>query len=168
MGQEAKGPMLEWPLSGDAISARGDETLGGLTKPGETARVSGGTCMVQPRDARKIPLTPRGSSVRVPEKKSEKPRANLEGWWVGNQKRARPCGLRVRLSSELPYLSLPVPRYPPWGPLAKVAATAANRPLRGRLGPSAGPAVRLVSHSVRPEPAYPQRYSARRSGGTQG
>ena len=65
--------MLEWPLSGDAISARGDETLGGLTKPGETARVSGGTCMVQPRDARKIPLTPRGSSVRVSEKKSENP-----------------------------------------------------------------------------------------------
>jgi len=32
-----------------------------------------------------------------------------------NQKRARPCGLR-----------LSVPRYPPWGPLAKVAATAAN------------------------------------------
>ena len=115
--------MLEWPLSGDAISARGDETLGGLTKPGETARVSGGTCMVQPRDARKIPLTPRGSSVRVPEKKSEKPRANLEGWWVGNQKRARPCGLRVRLSSELPCLAVracpsratpPGDRWPRW------------------------------------------------------
>jgi hypothetical protein len=41
------------------------------------------------------------------------------------------------------------------------------RPLRGRLGSSAGPMVRLVAHSVRPEPAYPQRYSARRSGGTQ-
>jgi hypothetical protein len=69
----------------------------------------------------------------------------------------------VRLSSELPYLSLSVPRYPPWGPLAKVAAIAANRPLRGRLGSRAGPTVRLVAHSVRPEPAYPQRYSARRS-----
>ena len=32
--------MLEWPLSGDAISARGDETLGGLTKPGRD-----GTCL---------------------------------------------------------------------------------------------------------------------------
>jgi len=102
--------------------------------------------------------------------KINKPRANLEGWWVGNQKRARPCGLRVRLSSELPYLSLSIPRYPPWGPLAKVAATAAKRPLRGRLGSRAGPTVRPASaaHSVRPEPAYPQRYSARRSGGTQG
>jgi hypothetical protein len=68
-----------------------------------------------------------------------KPRANLEGWRVGNQKRARPYGLRVRLSSEFPYLSLSVPRYTPWGPLAKVAATAANRPLRGRLGSGAGP-----------------------------
>ena len=73
--------MLEWPLSGDAISARGDETLGGLTKPGETARVSGGTCMVQPRDARKIPLTPRGSSVRVPEKKSEWKSTNPAQIW---------------------------------------------------------------------------------------
>jgi hypothetical protein len=41
--------MLEWPLSGDAISAGGDETLGGLTKPGETARVSGGTCIAYPQ-----------------------------------------------------------------------------------------------------------------------
>ena len=71
--------MLEWPLSGDAISARGDETLGGLTKPGETARVSGGTCMVQPRDARKIPLTPRGSSVRVPEKKKKENVTTFDG-----------------------------------------------------------------------------------------
>ena len=127
--------------------------------------------MVQPRDARKTPLTPPRELCQSARKEVRmeinKPRANLEGWWVGNQKRARPCGLRVRLSSELPYLSLPVPRYPPWGPLAKVAATAANRPLRGRLGSSAGPMVRLVAHSVRPEPAYPQRYSARRSGGTQ-
>ena len=72
-----------------------------------------------------------------------KPRANLEGWWVGNQKRARPCGLRVRLSSELPYLSLPVPRYPPWGPLAKVAATAAKPPAArpaGTQGRTCGPA----------------------------
>ena len=67
-----------------------------------------------------------------------------------------------------PLLSLSAPRYPPWGPLAKVAATAANRPLRGRLGSGAGPTVRLVAHSVRPELAYPQRYSARRSGGAQG
>ena len=73
--------MLEWPLSGDAISARGDETLGDLTKPGETARVSGGTCMVQSRGARKIPLTPRGSSVRVPDKKSEWKSTNPAPIW---------------------------------------------------------------------------------------
>ena len=78
---------------------------------------------------------------------------------------ARSAQLRIALFGSQ---SLSVPRYPPWGPLAKVAATAANRPLRGRLGSRAGPTVRLVAHSVRPEPAYPQRYSARRSGGTQG
>ena len=75
---------------------------------------------------------------------------------------ARSAQLRIAL------FELARPALPPWGPLAKVAATAANRPLRGRLGSRAGPTVRLVAHSVRPEPAYPQRYSARRSGGTQG
>jgi hypothetical protein len=45
-------------------------------------------------------------------------------------------------------LSLSVPRYPPWGPLAKVAATAAKRPLRGRLGSRAGPTVRLAAHAL--------------------
>ena len=68
-----------------------------------------------------------------------------------------------------PLIELIRPALPPlWGPLAKVAATAANRPLRGRLGPGAGPTVRLVAHSVRPELAYPPRYSARRSGDAQG
>ena len=85
---------------------------------------------------------------------------------MGGEPKARSTMWPAR-SAQL-RIALPVPRYPPWGPLAKVAATAANRPLRGRLGSRAGPTVRLVAHSVRPEPAYPQRYSARRSGGTQG
>ena len=64
---ERQGPVHGWHLLSDAISARSDEPLGGLTKPGRDGTCLRGTCMVQPRDARKIPLTPRGSSVRVPE-----------------------------------------------------------------------------------------------------
>ena len=108
--------------------------------------------MVQPRDARKIPLTPRGSSVRVPEKKSEwksttAPIWRDGGWGTKSALDHVACAFgSARLSS-----SLSAPRYPPWGPLAKVlAATAANRPLRGRLGPGAGPTVRLVAHSEWP------------------
>eukprot|EP00964_Phaeocystis_antarctica_P024601 scaffold13781_cov93-Phaeocystis_antarctica.AAC.6 len=68
VGQEARArPVLGWLLCSDAISARSDEPEGGLTKPGRDGTCLRGTCMVQPRDARKIPLTPRGSSVRVPE-----------------------------------------------------------------------------------------------------
>ena len=66
-GSGGKGPVLGWLLCSDAISARSDEPEGGLTKPGRDGTCLRGTCMVQPRDARKIPLTPRGSSVRVPE-----------------------------------------------------------------------------------------------------
>ena len=57
----------------------------------------------------------------------------------------------------------PGDRWPRW-PLPRLT----NRPLHGRLGSRAGPTVRLVAHSVRPEPAYPQRYSARRTGGAEG
>ena len=66
-GSGGKGPVLGWLLCSDAIPARSDEPEGGLTKPGRDGTCLRGTCMVQPRDARKIPLTPRGSSVRVPE-----------------------------------------------------------------------------------------------------
>ena len=115
MGQEAKGPMLEWPLSGDAISARGDETLGGLTKPGETARVSGGTCMVQPRDARKIPLTPRGSSVRVPEKEVRKTPRQFGGM-VGGEPKARSTMWPARSAQlRIALFELARPALPPLG-----------------------------------------------------
>ena len=86
--------MLGWHLCSDAISARSDEPQGGLTKPGRDGTCLRGTCMVQPRDARKIPLTPprelcQSTRVEV-RKKTEESRATLEGWRAGNQKRARP------------------------------------------------------------------------------
>ena len=90
--------------------------------------------MVQPRDARKTPLTPPRElcqSARVEVRMEiNKSRANLEGWWVGNQKRARPCVWPCAFGSaqtcliELIRPALP----PPWEPLAKVAAIAATPP----------------------------------------
>ena len=55
-GSGGKGPVLGWLLCSDAIPARSDEPEGGLTKPGRDGTCLRGTCMVQPRDARKIPL----------------------------------------------------------------------------------------------------------------
>jgi hypothetical protein len=76
--------MLEWPLSGDAISARGDETLArGLdeTNPERRHVSQGGPVWSSHVMHGRHPLPPRGSSVRVPGKKSEWKSTNPAPIW---------------------------------------------------------------------------------------
>ena len=104
--------MLGWLLCSDAISARSDEPEGALTKPGRDGTCLRGTCMVQPRDARKIPLTPRGSSLcqsaRVEvRKKSEESRATWRDGGRGTKSGLNHAGsarkAQLRPGSDLPY-----------------------------------------------------------------
>ena len=103
--------MLEWPLSGDAISARGDETLArGLdeTNPERRHVSQGGPVWSSHVVHGRYPLPREGALSESPSRnrnRNQKKPAPLVGWWARNQKRSRPWGparsaqLRLALTS---------------------------------------------------------------------
>jgi hypothetical protein len=118
----------------------------------------------------RYPLPPEGALSECPSRSrngSQKARANLEGWRVGNQKGARPsrlCAVGSAMGSAQscliePVLSRSPPPYPPpppWELLAGVAAARlAARCAAGEGGPiglTCGPVGRAL---VRAELGYP-------------